>query len=150
MNNLSSRLPNLLKAVLPVAILAVLGFLMKMIGTTEFEVIAKPGQAILDNLGLMLAMTLSYGLVKDNNGAAALAGAVGFFVMKNVAGVIDEKANVVLLGGIIIGLVAGLLYNKFHKITLPEFLGFFSGRRFVPIITSFAAVGIGVILGIIM
>jgi PTS system N-acetylglucosamine-specific IIC component len=51
--------------------------------------------------------------------------------------------------GIIMGLVAGGLYNKFHNIKLPEFLGFFGGKRFVPIITSFAGLGMGVVFGIL-
>lgn len=54
--------------------------------------------------------------------------------------------------GIIIGVLAGTLYNRYHAIKLPEFLGFFGGKRFVPIITSIAAIGVGylrVIFGIL-
>lgn len=52
------------------------------------------------------------------------------------AAALTPKINMAILGGIIAGVVAGLLYNKFHKIKLPEWLGFFAGKRFVPIITS--------------
>lgn len=50
-----------------------------------------------------------------------------------------------VLGGIIIGLLAAWLYNRYHTIRLPDYLAFFGGRRFVPIITAFAAIAVGVI-----
>ncbi|RLA60349.1 MAG: PTS sugar transporter, partial [Epsilonproteobacteria bacterium] len=49
--------------------------------------------------------------------------------------------------GIIIGVLAGTLYNRYHDIKLPEFLGFFGGKRFVPIITAIVAIGVGVLAG---
>jgi glucose PTS system EIICBA or EIICB component len=53
--------------------------------------------------------------------------------------------NMGVFGGIIIGLLAGFLYNKYHNIKLPQVLGFFGGKRFVPIITSFAALVFAII-----
>ena len=61
----------------------------------------------------------------------------------------DLKFSVGVLTGIIGGITAGLLYNKFHDIKVPEFLGFFGGRRFVPIITGLFALAEGAILGLI-
>ena len=49
--------------------------------------------------------------------------------------------------GIIIGVLAGTLYNRFHNIKVPEFLGFFGGKRFVPIITALSAILVGVLAG---
>ncbi len=147
MNNLSNRLPNLIQALVPVVALVVLAFILKAVGV---ETLVKSGEAIIDNLGLILALSLAYGLTENGDGAAALAGAVGFFVLSNVSGVINAEADVAILGGITVGIVAGLLYNKFHNIKLPEFLGFFAGRRFVPIVTSFAAVAIGLVFGNVM
>jgi PTS system glucose-specific IIC component len=54
-----------------------------------------------------------------------------------------------VFGGIIVGLAAGLLFNKYYRISLPPYLGFFAGKRFVPIVTAFAAIVIGVILSFI-
>lgn len=100
-------------------------------------------------MAILFALGISYGLVKDNNGAAALAGAVGYFVLKNVYLVINPDINTGAFGGIIIGIVAGTLYNRFHDIKLPDVLGFFGGRWFVPIITAFAAVALGLVFSFV-
>lgn len=63
------------------------------------------------------------------------------------AAALTPKINMTILGGIIAGVVAGLLYNKFHKIKLPEWLGFFAGKRFVPIITSIVMLLLGLVFG---
>ncbi len=63
------------------------------------------------------------------------------------AAALTPKINMAILGGIIAGVVAGLLYNKFHKIKLPEWLGFFAGKRFVPIITSIVMLLLGLVFG---
>ncbi|MEA1974997.1 MAG: N-acetylglucosamine-specific PTS transporter subunit IIBC, partial [Bacillota bacterium] len=109
----------------------------------------KSGAAIFDNMALLFAIGIAFGLAKDNHGAAALAGAVGFFVMENVYLVANADINTGVFGGIIMGIIAGSLYNKYHDIELPEFLGFFGGRRFVPIVTGFAAVAVGILFGFI-
>jgi PTS system glucose-specific IIC component len=51
-----------------------------------------------------------------------------------------------VFGGIIIGIIAGYLFNRFYRISLPPYLGFFAGKRFVPIVTAFAAIALGVVL----
>ncbi|MDQ7047783.1 MAG: PTS transporter subunit EIIC [Sulfurovum sp.] len=85
--------------------------------------------------------------LKTADGAAALAGAVGVLIAKAVYLSIDKDVNMGVFVGIIIGVLAGTLYNHYHDIKLPEFLGFFGGKRFVPIITSIAAIAVGVLAG---
>ncbi|EAO55425.1 PTS system, N-acetylglucosamine-specific IIBC component [Bacillus thuringiensis serovar israelensis ATCC 35646] len=63
------------------------------------------------------------------------------------AAALTPKINMAILGGIIAGVIAGLLYNKFHKIKLPQWLGFFAGKRFVPIITSIVMLLLGLLFG---
>ena len=58
---------------------------------------------------------------------------------------LSTKVDMKVLGGIIVGVIAGLLYNKFHKIKLPEWLGFFAGKRFVPIVTSVVMLILGIL-----
>jgi PTS system glucose-specific IIC component len=93
--------------------------------------------------------------VASNNGAAALAtklaaeqGMTLDAFMKTTAysDVVSKTTiNMGVFGGIAIGLIAGILYNRFHDIKLPQVLGFFGGKRFVPIITSLAALVFGII-----
>ena len=92
---------------------------------------------------------MALGFAKKNHGAAALAAVVGFFIMNSVIGTIDSSVNTGVLGGIFIGVIAGLLYNRFHSIKLPEYLAFFGGKRFVPIITGLAAVLMGFLFGFV-
>lgn len=54
-----------------------------------------------------------------------------------------------VFGGIIMGALAAWCYNKFYNITLPQFLGFFAGKRFVPIVTSLVAIVTGVVLAFV-
>lgn len=111
----------------------------------------KAGGSIIDNMPILFAVGVAFGMSKDRNGAAALAGLVAFLVVttllapatvamiqsKDVADVAPgfAKINNQFIG-ILCGIIAGELYNKFAEVKLPEFLAFFSGRRFVPIITS--------------
>lgn len=105
------------------------------------------GDAVFANLALIFAIGVAVGLSKDGNGAAALAGAIGFFVLSNGTAAIDDHINMGVLGGILSGVIAGLLYNKYHDIKLPDWLGFFGGRRFVPIITSLAMLVLAGVFG---
>lgn len=156
MGNLFSKLQKLGKALMvPVAILPVAAIFLRLgagvpgIEGVLAEIFLKSGAAVFDNMALLFAIGIAFGLAKDNNGAAGLAGAVGYLVINNVYTVINPDINTGVFGGIIMGLVAGALYNKYHKISLPEYLGFFSGRRFVPIVTSFAAVALGLVFGFV-
>ncbi|HEV2639754.1 MAG TPA: PTS transporter subunit EIIC [Actinocrinis sp.] len=54
-----------------------------------------------------------------------------------------------VLGGIFVGVLAAVLYQKYYRIKLPPYLAFFGGRRFVPIVTAFAATGLGLVMGLI-
>lgn len=134
---------------LPIAVLPAAGLLLRF-GQDDLlgiEFIANAGNAIFANLALIFAIGVAMGFAKDNNGAAALSGAIGFLVLTEGAAAIDENINMGVLGGIIAGIIAGLLYNRFHDIKLPEWLGFFSGRRFVPIITSVTMILLAAIAG---
>ncbi|WP_436371215.1 N-acetylglucosamine-specific PTS transporter subunit IIBC [Cytobacillus sp. BC1816] len=134
---------------LPIAVLPAAGLLLRF-GQDDLlgiPFIANAGNAIFDNLALIFAIGVAMGFAKDSNGAAALSGAIGFLVLTEGAIAIDENINMGVLGGIIAGIIAGLLYNRFHDIKLPDWLGFFSGRRFVPIITSVTMILLAAIAG---
>lgn len=107
------------------------------------------GDAIFANLALLFAVGIAVGLAKENNGVAGLAALVGYFVLTKVAISFDKTINMGVLAGFFSGIMAGYLYNKYNDIRLPDFLGFFSGRRFVPIIMSFYMLVIGVFAGYI-
>ncbi|KQL56902.1 MULTISPECIES: glucose-specific PTS transporter subunit IIBC [Bacillaceae] len=111
------------------------------------------GGIIFDNLALIFAVGVAIGLAGD--GAAALAALVGYLVMNTVMGewlgVTSEMvagdpglAHVLgiptlqtgVFGGILVGIIAAVCYNRFHDIEMPAFLGFFAGKRFVPIVTG--------------
>ena len=136
-------------AVLPVAaILLRLGFGDIPFISEDIATIMKvAGDAIFGNLDMLFAVGIAYGLAKNNDGAAALAGAVGLLIAKAVYLSVDKDLNMGVFIGIIMGVVAGGLYNRFHTIKPPEFLGFFGGKRFVPIITALVAIVVGVLAG---
>lgn len=134
-------------AVLPVAALLLrFGFGDIFDGQTA-EIMKAAGEAVFGNLDLLFGIGIAYGLAKNHDGAAALSGAIGVLIAKDVYHAIDETVNMGVFIGIIIGVLAGLLYNRFHAIKLPEFLGFFGGKRFVPIITAITAILVGVLAG---
>lgn len=138
-------------------------------------VLIKSGGAVLDNLGWLFAIAIAFGLAKDHNGAAALSGFLGYatvtlilapgtvagFKNVDVATLEGEAAldwaaqgwdaindkNVLI--GILVGLLAAWVYNRFHTTRLPDFLAFFSGRRLVPIITSLLAIVLAGVLFIV-
>ncbi|CAA6815073.1 MAG: PTS system, N-acetylglucosamine-specific IIA component (EC / PTS system, N-acetylglucosamine-specific IIB component (EC / PTS system, N-acetylglucosamine-specific IIC component (EC [uncultured Sulfurovum sp.] len=136
-------------AVLPVAALLLrLGFGdISFIDAQVADIMKSAGDAIFSHLDLLFGIGIAYGLAKNNDGAAALAGALGVLIAKAVYMSIDKDVNMGVFVGIIIGILAGTLYNRYHTIKLPEFLGFFGGKRFVPIITSLAAIAVGVLAG---
>ncbi|WP_308165728.1 N-acetylglucosamine-specific PTS transporter subunit IIBC [Arcanobacterium phocae] len=158
-------------AVMPVAaILMGIGYWFDPTGWGSNSVVAavliKSGAAVLDNLGWLFAVALAFGLSRDNNGAAALSGFIGFATIKmllnekSVAGFqgidldkLDGAAKLDwasqgwgamgdknVLVGIFVGILAAWVYNRFSRTKLPPFLAFFSGRRLVPILTSLLAI----------
>lgn len=123
------------------------------------------GVAILNNLAILFAVGLAFGMSEDQDGAAALAGLVAYLVptsmlspatMATFLGIKEAAVNPAfakipgnVLIGIIAGLVAAAMYNKFHKTKLPMALSFFSGKRCVPIVTAVVMLVITAILMII-
>ncbi|MBW3078990.1 N-acetylglucosamine-specific PTS transporter subunit IIBC [Bifidobacterium simiiventris] len=120
--------------------------------------LCKTGSAILDNLGLLFAVGVAIGMARNRDGASALSGLVGFMTVTTIMGsasmflgfdsdptVIAKEHPAFAAGaignknvffGIMVGCIAGALYNRFHQTKLPDFLAFFSGRRCVPILTA--------------
>lgn len=127
------------------------------------DVMEEAGGIIFSNLALLFAAGVAIGLAGD--GAAALAAIVGYLVMNQVMGswlgltaddIGTEPSFASVLGiptlqtgvfsGIIIGLIAAFCYNKYHDIKMPSYLGFFAGKRFVPIVTAAFSFVVGLIL----
>jgi len=109
--------------------------------------ISAAGGAIFDNLPLLFGIGVAIGLSFDGAGAAGLAGAVAYFTLTKAVTAINPDINMGVLAGMISGIVAGLLYNKYYNIHLPDFLGFFGGKRFVPIVSSFAGLALAFFFG---
>ncbi len=116
-----------------------------------FSVMSAAGSVVFGNLALLLCIGLTIGLAKKDKGTAALAGVVGFLVMTATISAMLQifkpdgaSIDTGVIGAIVVGVVAVNLHNKYQNIELPQALGFFGGSRFVPIVTSFAAIFIGV------
>ncbi|MEI5906338.1 N-acetylglucosamine-specific PTS transporter subunit IIBC [Bacillus spongiae] len=136
---------------LPIAVLPAAALLLRL-GQEDLLNIAfvsGAGGAIFDNLPLLFAIGIAIGFAKDGNGAAGLAGAIGFFVLTNGTQSINEDIDMSFLGGILSGVIGGMLYNRFHAIKLPTWLGFFGGKRFVPIVTAATMILLSGILGFV-
>ncbi|MET7620490.1 PTS transporter subunit EIIC [Streptomyces sp. NPDC005408] len=129
---------------------------------------AAGGDAILSNMALLFAVGIAIGFAKKSDGSTALAAVAGYLVFKNVLGtftdsnlpqvekVVDHKVVLVdapvdakVLGGVVMGIVVALLYQKFYRTKLPDWAGFFGGRRLVPILSAFAGLVIGIVFGLI-
>ncbi|CAH8200213.1 MULTISPECIES: N-acetylglucosamine-specific PTS transporter subunit IIBC [Vibrio] len=121
----------------------------------------KAGAAIIDNMSVLFAVGVAYGMSKDKDGAAALSGFVGFLVVTTllspgaVAQIqgIDPSAVPAAFGkinnqfvGILVGIISAEIYNRFSTVELHKALAFFSGKRLVPILTSFAGIFIAFVL----
>jgi PTS system N-acetylglucosamine-specific IIC component len=143
---------------LPIAVLPAAALLLRL-GQDDLlglPWMAAAGGAVFTNLPLLFAIGIAVGLT-GGAGAAGLAGLVGYLVFdevfKTLIPQIDGEPNpdiqMGVLSGIIIGLVAAGLYRRFHDIRLPDYLGFFGGKRFVPIVTALAALILGAGFGLI-
>jgi PTS system glucose-specific IIC component len=128
---------------------------------TFLQILQGSGAPIFAALPLIFAIGVALGMAK-NDGVAALAATVGYLVMNGTIGVVaqargietatvlgQETLDTSVFGGIVIGIVAAYLFNRFYRIKLPPYLGFFAGKRFVPIVTAFAAIAIGIVLAFI-
>jgi PTS system N-acetylglucosamine-specific IIC component len=136
---------------LPIAILPIAGLLLRLGDSDllDIAIIHSAGNAIFSNLALIFAIGIAVGFARDNNGTAGLAGAIGYLVMTSTLKVLDAHIDMGMLAGIIAGLLGGAMYNRFKDIALPEYLAFFGGRRFVPIVTGLSAVVLGLVFGLI-
>ena len=140
---------------LPVSVLPIAGILLG-VGAANFSILPdvvsllmmNAGDAVFGNMALLFAIGVALGFTK-NDGVAALAAAVGYFIMMKTIAVIAPEANTGVLGGIVAGGIAAAMFNRFYNITLPEYLGFFAGKRAVPIMTGLASIFVGVALAFI-
>lgn len=155
---------------LPIAALPVAGLMLRlgspdMLGVdglgfeTAAPVIMAAGNALFVNLPLLFALGIAIGMAKKSDGSTALAAVVGYLTFEAVGeamspailgapaqGQEQQLINFGVLGGILVGLLASFLWRRYHRIKLPAYLAFFGGRRFVPIITAFAAMILSVLL----
>ena len=133
----------------PVAVLPAAALLLRFGVLWNIPVMTAAGDAIFANLAVIFALGVAFGLAKNNNGVAALAGYVGYVTMTGIATTMNADINMGVLAGMISGILAGVIYNRFYNLKLPEWLGFFGGKRSVAIITSFTMVPIGILFGYI-
>ncbi|MGP4039417.1 PTS transporter subunit EIIC [Gracilibacillus sp. D59] len=133
-----------------------------------FTIMSTAGNIIFANLPVIFAVGIAIGLARSDKGTAGLAAMLGFLVMhatinamlvitgklaeENIAEVGQgmvlgiQSLETGVFGGVVLGLLAYYLHNRYNKIELPRFLGFFGGSRFIPIATSFASIFLGIIL----
>ena len=121
-----------------------------------FQIMSAAGSVVFGNLALLLCIGLGIGLAKRDKGVAALAATVGYLIMTGtIAALIPlfspetKGIDTGVIGALVMGLITVKLHNKYHNIQLPQILGFFGGSRFVPIVTSFAAIFVGAIFFLI-
>lgn len=141
--------------------------LMSVMGPGTFinailQVLNAAGSIVFDNLPIIFAMGVAIGMAKQEKEVAALSAAIAFFVMHATIGALitdfgapelsGATASVLginslqmgVFGGIIVGLGVAALHNKYYKIQLPQVLSFFSGTRFVPIISAAVYLVVGI------
>jgi PTS system N-acetylglucosamine-specific IIC component len=160
---------------LPIAVLPIAVLLLRLGQPDLLDIppVAAAGEAIFSNLGILFAIGIAVGLARENHGAAGLAGAVAFLVATKGAEVLipvpaealagasgaykdlavaaykaRQLAKVSVPVGILSGIIAGALYNRYHDIRLPDYLAFFAGRRFVPIVAGAAGVVVAFVFGL--
>ncbi|GAB7033264.1 PTS transporter subunit EIIC [Streptomyces sp. NPDC021749] len=155
---------------LPIAVLPAAGILNRLGQPDVFgekglgwidvsKVFAAAGGAVFDNLPMLFCIGVAIGFAKKSDGSTALAALVGFLVYSNVLKAFPvteghiEKGKWVepvlnnpgVLGGIVMGLLTAVLWQRYHRKKLKEWLGFFNGRRLVPIIMAFVGTAVGVL-----
>nr|WP_295129873.1 PTS glucose transporter subunit IIBC [uncultured Roseateles sp.] len=170
--NAFSALQKVGKALMmPVAVLPVAGLLLGL-GATDFHtsntvflailsLMKNAGDVIFGNLPLIFAIGVALGFTQ-NDGVAAIAATIGFLVMTVtlgvMAGILGIKPDMIMgqpsiqtgvFGGILAGGMAAMMFNRYYRISLPAYLGFFAGKRFVPIVTALGALVLGVVLAFI-
>ena len=160
---------------LPIAVLPVAALMLRLGQADLLNIgfISAAGSAIFDNLGLLFAVGVAIGFARDGNGAACLAGVTCYLVTSHGAevfltiphdvgaGLADDTRKTVEAAwrtaaihkfdvpiGIISGLLGGNFYNRFAGFKLPDYLAFFAGRRFVPIVSGMAGLLLAAGLGL--
>jgi N-acetylglucosamine PTS system EIICBA or EIICB component len=158
---------------LPIAALPAAGLLLRL-GQDDLlgavpglhqvaAIIAAAGGALFDNLPLIFAVGIAIGWARKADGSTAVAAVVGYLVLEGVfkamspivlAGQLDSKGeqavvNYGVLGGIVVGLLSAMLWQRFYRTKLPAALGFFNGRRLVPILAAVTMIIVGVVLSLI-
>jgi PTS system N-acetylglucosamine-specific IIC component len=126
------------------------------------DVVGAAGNALFSNLPLLFALGVAVGYARKSDGSTGLAALIGYLVFKGVTdalspyvlgkaptGGTQQLIDYGVLGGIVIGLTAALLYQKYYRIKLPAYLAFFGGRRFVPIITAGVSIIIAVLASLV-
>ncbi|MEU3303771.1 PTS transporter subunit EIIC [Streptomyces sp. NPDC006678] len=163
-------------AVLPAAALLVRFGQPDMLGKESFPTfitkiagyMSAGGGALLDNMALLFAVGIAIGFAKKSDGSTALAAVVGYLVFKSVLGtftdsslpkkeaivdgkivMVEQAVDAKVLGGVVMGIIVALLYQRFYRTKLPAWAGFFGGRRLVPILASFAGLLAGIVFGLI-
>lgn len=133
----------------PIATLPAAALLLRLGQDDIFGIpfLSAAGAGIIDNLAIIFAIGIAFGLAHDSNGGAALAGAVAYLVLTSAIVTINESINMGVFAGILSGIIGGLLYNKFYNVKFPTWLAFFGGRRFVPIVTAATMTVLAGILG---
>ncbi len=154
---------------MPIAVLPVAGLLLRFgqpdVATEIFQapadnpvskVLAAAGDAVFSNLALLFAVGVAIGFARRSDGSTALSAVVGYLVFDSVYNVVagyypvnERTVTMGVLSGILVGLLTAMLWQRYHRIKLPDYLAFFGGRRFVPIITGLATTVMGVIFGLI-
>jgi len=131
------------------------------------DIVGNAGNALFANLALIFAIGVAYGFARKSDGSTALAGLVGYLVFAEVLKAFGPMVKVDLacngaacamkhaapdagvFGGIVIGITAALLWQRYYRIKLVPWLAFFGGRRFVPILMALAGMGWGVFFGLV-
>jgi len=118
----------------------------------------KAGKAVIENMSMLFAVGVAYGMSKDKDGAAALSGLVGWLILTTllspeaVTQITGHTAHVAFASvnnqfiGILVGLCTASLYNRFSEVELHHALAFFSGRRLVPILVAVAMIIMALLL----
>ena len=154
---------------LPVSVLPIAGILLGVgsaglswIPVSVSQVMAEAGGSVFSNIPLIFAIGVALDFT-NNDGVSALASVVAYGIMSKtmlvvapwVLGLSPDSVEIQrltdtgVLGGIIAGIIAASMFNRFYRIKLPEYLGFFAGKRFVPIISGLIAIFVGILLSFI-
>ncbi len=149
-NKITTFFQNLSQALLlPIVIMPVAGIFFR-IGEPDLlniKILTVAGNAIFSNLPIIFALGVSIGLSLHKNTNSALSAGISYIIMDAILKYIDPTINTGILGGLICGILAATIYNNFYNISLPAIFIFFSGKRFVPILSGIISVFVGIILG---